>query len=116
MGKTNSHKKIFLNKTSVIAVFLAAIICFTSPSIAYPADDYKLSAQDAGIMAGVAVGIGIIIGHIMRAKKTDGIKSTPTDTNKTGEQTYFIHEHQKKEDFFSVHPIELHITVLAFKF
>ncbi len=116
MGKINGQRKIFLSKASAIAVFLAAILCFTSPPDVHSADDYKLSAQDAGIMAGVAVGIGIIIGHIIRSNKTDDIKSAPTGANDTVKEIYFISEREKKEDIFMGHPLELYVTVFDFKF
>lgn len=111
------HKKIFLSNISIATGILMLSLCL-SPVVANAADtaiSFQLSVRDAGIIAGIAVGIGIVIGSMRGSKRTD-IKSAPTDAHETAREAYFVPEHQKKEEMFASHPLEVHITILNFEF
>ncbi|MBI5048758.1 MAG: hypothetical protein HZB54_07415 [Deltaproteobacteria bacterium] len=97
----------------LIAVMLVGFLGF--PSTTKAEDNMPaITAKDAGIIAGVAVGIGIIVGMVTRSKNTDSLKSASKEETSTA---YFLQEQSDtKETLPPFQQLEFHITILNLRF
>lgn len=102
--------KLILNRIILIAVILVGFLGFPSTAKA----ENNMAARSAGIMAGVAVGIGIIIGAFTRSKNTNTLQSAPK------EETSAAYFPQEQPDYQKtpapLQQLEFHIAILDLRF